>query len=124
MKNIEIVEQSHGLKCDNPNCNYTDSEHIPHTELENHIGRPCPKCGENLLTEEDCKNAVAFYNAIDFINTLSEDELLKLTKQMGLENKLTDMGLSAEDLIHATVDLHNGININLTKIESGGESTN
>lgn len=38
------------LKCDAPSCDYEDTEARLTVEL---VGKPCPKCGANLLTEED-----------------------------------------------------------------------
>ncbi len=42
-----------GLKCDAPGCDFRDDAAIPHESL---IGKPCPKCGANLLTEADMAN--------------------------------------------------------------------
>ena len=41
-----------GLKCDNPECDFVDLT-IPRADYESSIGKPCPKCGESLLTQED-----------------------------------------------------------------------
>lgn len=40
----------HYLKCDNPVCDHTEVVNGPH---EAYINKPCPSCGENLLTLED-----------------------------------------------------------------------
>lgn len=44
-----------GIKCDNPSCDYSNMD-IKVTEYDKWLNKPCPKCGENLLTEEDYKN--------------------------------------------------------------------
>lgn len=41
-----------GIMCDNPKCDFTDPTV---TDFPSYINKPCPKCGENLLTEEDFK---------------------------------------------------------------------
>jgi hypothetical protein len=38
-----------GLKCDAPGCDYREELVIPSVDL---VGKPCPKCGASLLTEE------------------------------------------------------------------------
>lgn len=48
-KPIEVKQG--GLMCDNPKCDYVNN--IPSTEYPQWVNRPCPKCGENLLTESD-----------------------------------------------------------------------
>lgn len=44
--------QISGLKCDKDGCDYRDDT-IPFDEYEKSIGKPCPKCGESLLTQDD-----------------------------------------------------------------------
>ena len=41
-----------GLKCDNPDCDYKDDT-IDSVDYEQHIDKPCPDCGESLLTQDD-----------------------------------------------------------------------
>lgn len=45
-----------GIKCDNPNCDYKDIsvkwDDIEKTGAE-YLNKPCPKCGQSLLTQED-----------------------------------------------------------------------
>jgi hypothetical protein len=41
-----------GIKCDTPTCDYND----PSVKVEDYkdwVNKPCPKCGGNLLTEQD-----------------------------------------------------------------------
>jgi ssDNA-binding Zn-finger/Zn-ribbon topoisomerase 1 len=47
----------HGLKCDNPSCDYKDDS-IERSEYPRYIDYPCPKCGCSLLTIEDYKALV------------------------------------------------------------------
>ena len=41
-----------GIKCDNPECDYRDDT-ATYEEYDKWLNKPCPKCGENLLTEAD-----------------------------------------------------------------------
>lgn len=41
-----------GLKCDNPSCNFVDMS-IAIEDYDKWLNAPCPKCGANLLTQED-----------------------------------------------------------------------
>jgi hypothetical protein len=41
------------LQCDAEGCDHLEVVPAITREL---IGKPCPKCGANLLTEEDCNN--------------------------------------------------------------------
>jgi|SaaInlStandDraft_4_1057021.scaffolds.fasta_scaffold107247_3 hypothetical protein len=51
MKTAASIKIS-GIKCDNPSCDYTNEE-VALDEYENWLNKPCPCCGENLLTEDD-----------------------------------------------------------------------
>jgi len=54
----KTVIEIKGLRCDNPKCDYVNDDIL----FENYVvGQPCPKCGDNLLTQEDydlCKQAL------------------------------------------------------------------
>lgn len=41
-----------GIKCDNSTCGFKDDT-VKFEEYEQWLNKPCPKCGANLLTEED-----------------------------------------------------------------------
>lgn len=103
------VLKSGGLKCDNPSCDFVD-ESIKREDYEQWVNAPCPKCGENLLTEEDYNNVLALQYTIEFLNTLSPEELEAFNKSLGLpESDLPDV----PHII--TVDTHKGINITSIK---------
>lgn len=78
--NLEI--QGSGLQCDNPDCKWSDNT-ITEDTYKDWLNRPCPKCGQNILTEEDYANAETIRLAAKFINTLSKEELQKLTESIG-----------------------------------------
>jgi len=77
--NIEVVNEG-GLKCDNPICEYKDN--TPFEDYEDCIGKPCPECGDNLLTEEDYARSVVLRQSIDLINSMSPDELKNLENSL------------------------------------------
>lgn len=41
-----------GIKCDNVNCDFVD-ETVLISDYKEWLNKPCPKCGCNLLTQED-----------------------------------------------------------------------
>jgi hypothetical protein len=83
MKNIEFTES--GLQCDNPKCDWKD-ETITFDNLKDWINKPCPLCGENVLTEEDYKNAEIIESSVNYINSLSQDDLKKLSAAIGVSS--------------------------------------
>jgi hypothetical protein len=60
---------SQGIKCDA--CPWRDDT-VLQSDYENWLNRPCPDCGENLLTQESIDALVMLQNASDFINQLLE----------------------------------------------------
>lgn len=56
-----------GIKCDNPDCDYhNDSVEVQDYSLW--LNKPCPKCGENLLTEADYKTVKRMFKFAKFLN--------------------------------------------------------
>lgn len=80
-QNIEFTEP--GLQCDNPDCDWTDYT-ITFENYHNWLNKNCPKCGQNVLTEEDYKNAEILRNSINIVNSLTEEELNALTEKMDI----------------------------------------
>lgn len=66
MENAKIEMSNHGVKCDNSGCDFVVSFEA-FEEYEQFINKPCPKCGENLLTQED-------YDMVHTLHKLSSDE--------------------------------------------------
>lgn len=61
--NKELVTANiQGIKCDNGDCDYNDPT-VSFDDYQDYINKPCPKCGENLLTESDYKHTV---NILEF----------------------------------------------------------
>ncbi len=65
-----IIHQKSLVQCDNPTCDYTvpNPTGNPNENIDQHLNVPCPKCGENLLTEEDLKKYKKALSIINFIN--------------------------------------------------------
>lgn len=79
-KNIEFTES--GLQCDS--CDWKDAT-ITFANYKEWLNRPCPKCGANVLTEQDYKNAEAVRLSIDLVNSMSKEELEELSKQFNVD---------------------------------------
>lgn len=55
----------HRIICDNPACDH--KENIDISAMPSFIGKPCPNCGENLLTDSDFDNHLILLGIIDAI---------------------------------------------------------
>jgi hypothetical protein len=96
----KLIEQHQEkfVVCDNEDCGYD----IPFTEelnLLDFIDKPCPQCGENLLTKEDYITSIKMQKAIDFINKWFSWILIFAGK------------IKEEDYSKVMVHVHKGINI-------------
>lgn len=58
-----------GLQCDNSDCDFKDMS-IKVEEYEQWLNKPCPKCGENLLTEDDYRNAQFLLEMVKVANKI------------------------------------------------------
>jgi hypothetical protein len=86
MENIEILN-SGGLKCDNPTCDWQDMT-IPVEDYEKWVNQPCPKCGENVLTEQDYDNSQVLLASIALLNSFSQSELEELARSIHSESTI------------------------------------
>jgi uncharacterized paraquat-inducible protein A len=113
MEQKYIQEAGSGIVCDNPDCNYEDMT-VSHTELDKWLNKPCPKCGENLLTEEDFKNHSKLMATINLLNSMSEEQLEEFGKMLDIEVKI-DASKSSEERKTVQFHVHNGIDIKVIK---------
>ncbi len=67
-KLIEYEKQEHHIICDNVTCDFTIPNDGRHLDTYKFINVPCPKCGENLLTYQDWKQAESFIKMVNWIN--------------------------------------------------------
>jgi len=84
-KNIEITES--GIQCDS--CDWTDVT-VKFADFDHWLNKPCPKCGANLLTEEDYLNAKKTMAMVDYVNSLSQAEMDEIASSLGI-NSIEDM---------------------------------
>lgn len=81
----ELIEIS-GIKCDNPQCSY-HNESVKLEEYPQWIDKPCPICGENLLTKENYDACMIY---IDTLTKIVDDpDLMELAKLMEEANPLS-----------------------------------
>jgi len=88
-----------GLICDNPNCDWEDTT-IKDEDFPNWINKSCPKCGDNVLTENDYNNVLKLNKIVDYINSLSEEQLKKLSG-----NGQTSLNLNGDKILEKLHDL-------------------
>lgn len=108
-----------GLKCDNPSCDWTDPT-VQVKEYKQWLNAPCPKCGENVLTEEDFKNTMLLRSIISMVNSVPEEDfenfledISKLTPSLEAEESLCKKYNIPEGTEHVTMtlDVHKGVHI-------------
>jgi wobble nucleotide-excising tRNase len=58
-----ISVTNHGLRCDNPECDWVD-ENIEFSEYESWLDQPCPKCGKVVFTYNDLAAIVHMFETI------------------------------------------------------------
>lgn len=114
-KNVELIEG--GLVCDNKNCDWQDML-ISFSEYKEWLNKPCPKCGENVLTEQDLQNAEAMHLAVSLLNNMTEEEINSFAENIDIE-KLKDSDffkdagglelLSSKGNVSMTVQTHKEI---------------
>jgi len=83
--NVEFKET--GIICDNPNCDWDDKT-VTHDQLKDWLNVSCPKCGENVLTQEDFDNAKAFYLAMELVNSMTPEEIEEMNKGVNIDELL------------------------------------
>lgn len=87
----------HGIKCDNPNCDFRD-DNVQMGDYEQWLNKPCPRCGQNLLTEEDYRNTQFLIEMTKVANKIynppkPDDEIVNMRIDM---NGTGDMKLDIE----------------------------
>lgn len=88
MTNINEVLKFNGLKCDH--CDWEDKT-IPYETWSQWVDKFCPKCGENVLTQEDytqVKELVeAITGAIEKVKNMSPEQLAEAEARAPAELK-------------------------------------
>ena len=60
-----------GLKCDNETCDYEDNT-VKFEDYDQYLNKPCPECGESLLTPEDLETSKQMRAIANMINGMGE----------------------------------------------------
>lgn len=77
-QNVQI--KSSGLKCDNSKCDWRDDT-ISTETYSQWINKPCPKCGDNLLTLEDFQRSETLLAAAHLMNSLPKELLEQMSSK-------------------------------------------
>lgn len=91
-----------GLKCDNKECDFVDNT-ITFEDYPIWVNKPCPKCGQNLLTEKDYYTVKTMFELANLLNDSipeelvedNSDEIAKLRVNLDGTGKI-DLDLSVE----------------------------
>ena len=86
------------VNCDTPGCGF--SAEITDSELPQWLNKPCPKCGENLLTQEDFDSVSRLLHVIDQAGSIA--------KALNLPDKNV--------IVKAKTNTKGGINIDVSDI--------
>jgi hypothetical protein len=123
---IEIA--SGGLQCDSPTCDWTDPT-IQVDDYPKWLNAPCPKCGENVLTEEDLENTLLLRSIASLVNNIPEEhfedfmkDLAEINSAKSDENFKEKYNLPEDtERISVTFDVHKGIHIKEVKPADDGK---
>jgi L-cysteine desulfidase len=128
MEQQRIEVRSGGLQCDNPTCDWTD----PTIQVEDYkqwLNAPCPKCGENVLTEEDLENTLLLRSLASLVNNIPEEHFEGFIKDLAeINSAKTDEDFKEKynlpedtERITMTFDVHKGIHIKDVKPADDGK---
>lgn len=80
-----------GIKCDNEACDYTDPT-ATLEQMDSYLNKPCPKCGDSLLTPEDHEALLGLLALTEAINALTEEDVKEIAQIAGVtEDDLKDV---------------------------------
>jgi hypothetical protein len=105
-KQPNVIVSSGGVKCDNKSCDYIDKTATVERYSE-YLNKPCPKCGENLLTEEDYNLAQQLNALATFMNSLTQEQIDELNRAQGVEldPKLKNKKVSVTFNAHKSISI-------------------
>lgn len=121
MKDNIVQTENCGIKCDSPACDYFDPS-VGFHNMDEWLNKACPKCGHNLLTEQDLFNAKAVQLAVQMANNLTPEQIKKLSEDINVEELKKDpvfkdavgleyLGDSEETPVSFSVETHREIKI-------------
>jgi uncharacterized C2H2 Zn-finger protein len=99
MRKLIEIHQDHMIVCDNSECDYKiiNPTGDPNTDTREYLNMPCPKCGENLLTEKDYIQHLKVMKVINWMNKYLSWMTIFYSKKV--------------KVYKASVHVHNRINI-------------
>lgn len=94
----KAVELScYGIKCDNPKCDYKDMS-VRFEDYPKYVNKPCPKCGQNLLTKHDYNVAKMVMSLAKLFGRIEVPDDCKRTK--------LEIGLNGTDDVKVDIKEH------------------
>lgn len=81
----EIIHYGvYGIKCDS--CDYSDMS-VEYKDYPKYVDKPCPVCGEPLLTQSQLQETNAAINAAEQLNAMDDGQLKLIEKEL---NNMSD----------------------------------
>lgn len=79
-----------GIKCDNKDCDFKDMD-VKFDDYPDWLNKPCPKCGSNLLTEQDYFAIKTMIELTAIINEtmpdVPDEQLFKISVELNGDGK-------------------------------------
>lgn len=81
-----------GIKCDNKECGFNDMT-VLFEDYANWLNKPCPKCGSNLLTQQDFDTVKILMDITEIVNecspeTTEDEQLFKMSAEFNGTRKV------------------------------------
>lgn len=74
-----------GLKCDNSQCGWSDMT-IKFEEYKKYLNSSCPKCGENILTEDDYNETCNIIKSMVVFQKMDSNSIQNIIDRMSEED--------------------------------------
>ncbi len=104
-----------GLTCDNTECDYQND--VPFEEYQDWLNRSCPRCGENLLTQEDLDTTTSLIELTNLFNDMPDEDFKSIISAFGKKEKTNEEFCEENDLpigterVSVKLKVHNGVQI-------------
>jgi len=117
-----------GIVCDNTECDFEDYS-VLFEEYPAYVNKPCPNCGENLLTQADYDSCLAMEEHAKMMNSLIGDMNPEMLEEIGkmmtpevVEAVESSLGLDEGTLAVTLADLDEVSNARIDfKIDDDGQ---